>query len=558
MHGLLKPGASAASLALSPAPCLAIGLALAAGAVPALAQEAPEEAKAAAPASFPIYAFDVVGVQRLPQAEVERAVYPFMGENRQLADIQSARKAVQDAYAKAGYEAVLVDVPPQERDAFEAGIVRLSVSEVPVANVSVSGAKHHSAEAVQRSLPSIRPGEPLNFAKLQREIEQANRVPDREIMPAFDAGAEPGTIDVDLQVRDSLPYHASLELNNDNSPNTKPLRLTGSARYTNLWGAGHSITLGGSIAPQRPSDNKALFASYLAPLLGSPWTLVASGYVSNSDIAALGGTNVLGDGYQVGLQAIYRLPTERNYHAFRVGIDYKDFKQNIVAPGQEISGAPIRYIPLTLGYDFSRAGEKSSLDIGLASTLGLRVIRHVACFNDDSSTCVPEDQFTNRGQDSIENFTHINLDASYTRSFAGDWVTFLRFSGQYADSHLVSNEQFSLGGITSMRGYYQSEIVGDRGINGTLELRAPSLATYIGRFVDDLRVYVFADGGIVSLIDPLPDTTAVYRTWSLGGGVRLKLFGHFSGEALVGVPMTSTLDTEQYDPRFTFLVKGEF
>jgi len=515
------------------------------------------DAASAPPARFPVYAIDVLGVTRLPQGQVEAAVYPFLGENRTSTDVEAARKAVQDAYAKLAYEAVIVEIPPQPEQDFAAGVVRLAVSEVPLAEVKVSGAKYHSADAVLRDLPSVKAGEPLDFARLQRDIAQANRHPDREIVPAFDAGAQPGTINVDLQVRDSLPFHGSAELNNDNSPNTSALRSTASLRYTNLWGAGHTITAGVSVAPERRKDSEAAFASYTAPLIGGPWTISLSGYASNSDIAALGGTNVLGNGWQVGVQAIYRLDTASDYHAFRVGLDYKDFKQDINFGEDGVTSAPISYVPLTLGYDFSHAGEKSSLDISIASTLGLRVIKHVSCFDPNATVCIPEDQFTNREVDAIENFAHINLDASYTRRFGG-WESFVRLSGQYADSHLVSNEQFAVGGMTTLRGYYQSEIVGDRGLNGTVELRAPSLATHIGKFVDDVRLYVFTDAGLVSVIDPLPDADSVFRVASVGGGIRVRLFGHLAGEALVGLPLVSTSDTRRYDPRFTFLVKGEF
>ena len=100
--------------------------------------------------------------------------------------------------------------------------------------------------------------------------------------------------------------------------------------------------------------------------------------------------------------------------------------------------------------------------------------------------------------------------------------------------------------------------MGDRGVNGSIELRAPSLATQLGSFVDELRVYVFADGGIVSVIEPQVDTASVYRIASIGGGIRLKVFKHFSGDLLVALPLVGTTDTRANDPRFTFSVKGEF
>lgn len=512
----------------------------------------------APPQSFAVMAFDVTGVTKLSAAEIERAIYPFTGPDKGPADVEAARKAVQDAYVKAGYEATVVEVPPQPQEEFAQGLVRIAVSEAPIADVRITGSEHHSAVVLRRQLPSIRPGEPLNFKSLQSDLEAANRFPDRQVIPSFDAGSKPGTIAVDLKVEDRFPLHTTVELNNDHSPNTTSLRASASVRYTDMWELGHTLSLGFAVAPERRSDSEAFFGSYTLPVMGSPWTFVLSGYKSNSDIAALGGTNVLGDGYQVGLQAIYRLPSDRDYHALRLGVDYKDFKQDIGLRGQTISNAPIKYVPLTLGYSYSMSRDKESVDIGLTSTLGLRVIKRITCFDPTLDPCPLGDQFTNREVDSVENFAHLNLDATYTAVLPHDIVGELRLSAQYADSHLVSNEQFAIGGLTTVRGFYQSEVVGDRGAFASAEIRAPSLATQLGTFVDELRFFAFGDLGTVSVLDPLPDTRSGYRIASIGGGVRVKALRTFSGELVVGVPLRSTSDTEGGEPRFTFLVKGEF
>jgi hemolysin activation/secretion protein len=512
----------------------------------------------APPTSFMIAAIDVTGVTKLTSAEIERIVYPFMGPDRAPSDVEAARKAVQDAYTAKGFEATVVEVPPQPAEAFAAGVVEIRVNEAPVANIRVTGSKYHAAERIRRQLPSLTSGEPLNFKRLQTELSHANRFPDREVIPSFDAGEVPGSLDVNLRVRDSFPLHATLELNNDNSVNTSRLRASGSVRYTNLWGIGHTITVGFAVAPENLSESSAIFGSYSAPVLGSPWSFVFSGYKSNSDVATLGGTNVLGNGYQIGAQAIYRLTEARDFHAFRAGLDYKDFKQNIGLAGLTVSRAPIRYVPLTLGYSFSAAREKASLDVDLYTTLGLRVIKSIRCFDPAAIACIPEDQFTNKDVDSRENFAHVNLDLTYTASFPGDWVGMARMSGQYADSHLVANEQFAFGGLTTLRGFFQSEIVGDKGLSGTIEFRSPSLATQLGTFVDELRFFSFADVGIASVIDPLPDQRSTFEVSSLGGGLRLKIFRTFSGEFVVAVPVRSGTDSRRGNERYSFSLKGEF
>ena len=81
-------------------------------------------------------------------------------ENKSPADVEAARKAVQDAYAKAGFEAAVVEVPPQPQEDFAAGLVRITVGEAPVTKVVVTGAKHHSDKLVLAQVPSVQPGKP--------------------------------------------------------------------------------------------------------------------------------------------------------------------------------------------------------------------------------------------------------------------------------------------------------------------------------------------------------------------------------------------------------------
>jgi len=512
----------------------------------------------APPPQFNVDVIEVAGATVLDVNEIERLVYPFTGPGKTSDDIEAARKALQDAYNGKGYEAVVVEIPSQQKVLFDAGIIQIRVAETPVGEVRVVGAKHHSSRTVRDQLASVEIGKPLNLKALQSDLAEANRVPDRVVMPSFKAGKESGAIDVELKVKDSLPFHASLDVNNDNSPNTTPLRMAASARLTNIWGVGHTLSASYIMTPQAPKETSVISLSYNAPMLGTPWTLVAFGYKSNSTIAALGGTQVLGDGYQVGLRAMYRLPSQKNYQALSIGVDFKDFKQNIFVASELASKAPIRYIPMTLGYTYSGADEQAEADLNVSATFGLRVIKRLDCLDASVVGCTPEDQFTLKDFSSRENFAHFGIDGSYSRILFNDVSAVLRFAGQFADSHLVTNEQFGIGGGSTVRGYFQSEVVGDRGFAASSELVGPSIAQYLPSFVGDLRAFAFFDGGIVGVIDPLPEQEGSFSLASLGGGMRIKLFKHLKGDLTVGVPLISRPESRRGKPRVNFSVKGEF
>lgn len=534
---------------------------------------AQEVAPQAAPASFLIAAIDVSGATKLSAAEIETLIYPFLGPDRTNTDVIAAQKALQAAYAAKGYEAVDVEIPVQPNDMFSQGIVQLAVHEAPLGKVEVVDARHHAAETARAQVPSLVAGQPINIAALQRDVAEANRFPDRQISPKFKPGAVPGTVDVDLQVEDRTPFHASVDLNNDNSPNTRPLRLTGTARYTNLWGAGHTLTVTGSFAPQNRKQSAVVSGSYSAPLIGTPWSILVFGYRSNSNVAALGGTNVLGNGYQIGLRATYKLPGDKLYQQLSFGPDFKSFKESISLLGQPLQPTRIRYVPLVAEYSASGVGERSNFGLTLGATGGLRVVKRDDCFESnftgapppDVLTCplgngtgIVADQFTGRAIDASENFVHLNLDFNYTRSLVRDLQIALRLSGQLADSSLVTNEQFSLGGLSNVRGYYLSEAVGDDGVNGSIELRTPDWGPAIGGFVDSVRLFGFVDGGYARVRKPAAGQQRSFRLVGTGGGIRLQIFRLVTGELVVGVPLRRGPISDRGDPRTVFSLKGEF
>lgn len=504
-----------------------------------------------APALFEIAAFDVSGVTKLDSAAVENAVYPFVGPGRAATDVEAARKALEDAYKAKGFESVLVEIPPQPNDAFVAGVVALKVTEAAVGQVRVTGSKYHAPTVIAAQVPALKAGEVPDFSAAQAQLAAANRFPDREITPSIKAGVVPGTIDIDLKVRDTLPLHASLELTNDHNSETTPLRLAGSVRYTNLWQAGHTLSASYLLSPQNRDEVEVISGSYLAPITGSRWTLLLYGYKSNSNVAALGGSQVLGNGYAVGGRAIFRLPG-RIEQSLTFGLDYKDFKQDISIPSADpaqppgLISTPIAYVPLVVSYSGQWVSEKSAVNLTISATAGLRGFG-------SSGDIVQAQRFN-----AIGNFVHVNVEADYSRALGGEFSAFGKITAQFSDSPLVTNEQFSIGGNTSVRGYFQSEAVGDNGVNGTLEVRSPSLSQYLGRHVGELRFFVFADGGYVRVRSPLPDQKDSFTLVSAGAGTRFELFRHLKGGIAYGFPLLDGTVSKVGDGMLTFSVKAEF
>jgi len=201
------------------------------------------------------------------------------------------------------------------------------------------------------------------------------------------------------------------------------------------------------------NQTKVWSGSYSAPL-DERWTVQFSGYQSDSNIATIGGSNVLGKGHSYGVSAIYNLPLDGNWaNSFSFGIDFKDFDEQLKF-GASSDQVPLKYAPFTFGYNGYRYSEKSQLGLGLNLVVGTR-----AFFGYGSDA----EEFRAKRWDSSPSFAVLKGDANYTYTFANDWQSASKAGFQLASGPLVSNEQYSAGGATSVRGYLARSARGMRG-----------------------------------------------------------------------------------------------
>lgn len=268
--------------------CLAVALSCA-----SLADEAPPAAAGAETQRLvDINEYVVRGNTVLDNRAIEAAVYPFLGPQRSLGDIEGARDALQAAYQEKGYQSVYVELPEQQ---VSGGVVYLQVTETTVGRVRVVGAKHYSPVELREEVPALEEGKVPDFAQVQRELAQVNRTPGRQVLPMVREGQRPGTMDVDLQVEDKNPWHASIGLNNDYSADTRHLRSVVSLGYDNLWQLGHAISLTYFTAPQDQDNAKVWSGSYTAPLRRLVETVRDNSELGVKAVPAKSGTETVAD-----------------------------------------------------------------------------------------------------------------------------------------------------------------------------------------------------------------------------------------------------------------------
>lgn len=506
-----------------------------------------EAIRAEEPQLRPMYlrAFQVKGSKALSSAEIGEVVYPFLGPGRLPSDVDRARAALEKAYHDKGYQAVSVQIPVQQ---IKRGVVVLEVAENPVGRLRVKGARYTSPSALKKLAPSMKEGEIIDFNQVQRDIVALNRLSGREVKPELRQGVVPGTYDIDLQVKEELPFHGSLELNNRYSPNTSELRLNGSLSYSNLWQMGHGLGFNFQIAPEDLEDAQVYSGYYIAPIPAiEGLSLMLQGTKQDSNVSTLGGLAVAGRGEIVGLRLLKDLPPGNGfYQSLSFGLDYKHFDEDLTA-GTSTVATPITYYPFNLLYTAGWKGEDSTTEFNGGVTFHLRGMG-------SSST-----EFDNKRSGADGGFIYFRGDLSHTHDLPHGLQAFAKLQGQASSQPLINSEQIAGGGLGNVRGYLESEALGDDGVFATLELRSPSL---LGKGAedsqDDWRVYAFVEGGLLSLQNPLPGQDSGSTLASVGVGTRGRLFNHFNGSVDAGLPVVRRDSGLPLSLSYTFRLWGDF
>lgn len=508
--------------------------------------------------TFDVLEFEVEGNTVLSPLAVERALLPFMGPGRRLADVEAARTALEKAFQDGGWLTVFVDLPEQRIDE---GLVRMVVTEGRVDRVRVTGSRYFSQGRIRAVVNELQPGRVPNFNTLQTQVGELNRGPARQVQPILRPGRDAGTVEAELKVTDQLPIGATVELKNHHAADTEPWRLLVSGRWDNLFQRDHVLSLTAITAPAEPSQSRVLVLGYTVPSADNrnwQFTVVAS----DSTLEPLGAGTVIGRGTTVSLRHLWQVYRSSSSHTLQAGADYKDLQESIVSGGAELS-TPLRYMPFTLAHNgqWQHDGRSQTLlNTSFSFAFSPVLSRRIDC----PGNVGPVDQFACRRQGADGGFAVLRSDLRHSRGLLGGTLL-LRLAGQIAQQPLAGGEQYNLGGPVSVRGYFEGEAAGDRALLASAEWRSASLAgelagvfAGVAPWLNELNVLAFIDAGRTVTLQPLPDQAARVPLMGTGLGLRLRAARLLSAELELGWPLKATRSSPERDPRLHARVALQF
>ena len=492
------------------------------------------------------------------------------GEPRQLSTrtIEGFTQYILSVYQSHGYSGVYVQVPAEAISAemelpdgqLPIEVLEITVSEIRISYYDVEGNKMEKGllrSSVFQEWSPAKVGQVANKKKMDDFINLLNLNPDRYISATVSKGAEPRSLAIEYDIYEANPWHYFIQLDNSGTKQRQWTPRVGLIN-TNLTGIDDRFTA----IYQAPwesgiEDNYSMFGSYDFPLLGPRLRLNLYGGYSEFDITPEAGLfNFLGRGSFYGGILRYNA-FQKNGWFFDVTSSLSHERSKVAPSLFPTMASDVKMDLWGVGFDIHRRDDMSNTSFAF---------NRVQSFAFGGSS---DAEFALARTGAERDFAIYTTSAYHSRFLDRNKVQ--RFSGSFrwitSDGRLVPAKMTSFGGLYSVRGYKEYEIVADGGVIASAQYEF-DLVKYeesqeIGetesneemqaekRWLRKLAPLAFFDFGRARIKDPVGER-AVHELFSVGLGTAVELGDNFSGAIYYGFPLRSTDDTSAGEGRFGF------
>jgi hemolysin activation/secretion protein len=289
--------------------------------------------------------------------------------------------------------------------------------------------------------------------------------------------------------------------------------------YGDLFGRLDTVSLQYQFTPQQFDQVRVFAANYVWHPLESGLQPSLQYINSNSNVAAVGTLGVLGIGEITGLRLAYPfLADAASNQSVTFGVDYKHFRNVINQNATTADDTPITYLNLSFAYAGLWRFDVGAMTSSLTANAGPRgLVNNQNAFANDRA----------QGRD---NYFYLRGDLAFDFKLPADFRLRLRAAGQAAAEPLITNENFSIAGVDGVRGYLESEVLGDQGLKETVQITSPGWHLHERVLGDG---YAFFEAGRTWNLDALACQPA-------GTGLHLRSFGG-GFDILPGQKLTGSL-----------------
>lgn len=453
-------------------------------------------------------------------------------ENREVTfdELLTLRSQITQLYVDEGYITSGAFLPSNQ--VLTDGVVEIQVVEGTVEDIQVDGLRHLQRSYVRDRL-ELATDAPLDQQDLLEALQLLQLDPFiSQVNAELTAGTTPGQNILLVDVDEPPPFSATIGGDNYRPPSIGSGQISVGASYSNLIGIGDRIT--GSYGR---TDGLDIFdVGVSVPLNAREGTLSFRFNSSESQIV------------------------EDEFEDLDLGIESEtrsyslSFRQPIVrSPDTEFAlGVELdlrrrqTFILDDIPFSFSigpENGESNATVIRFFQEWVDRAPRRVVAARSQFSFGIDAFNATVNDSGTDARFFSWVGQFQWVQQLSPRNLVIVRLSTQLTPDSLLSLERFGIGGIDTVRGYTQNQLVADNGVVGTVEFRLP-----LTRNPQRLQLTPFFDVGTVwNNRTPDPDTSTLA---GIGLGLRAEVLPNLFARLDYGIPLIhvdSNLDSLQED-----------
>jgi hemolysin activation/secretion protein len=470
----------------------------------------------------------VSGVTICKKDELLQFYKPYLNKNISLYDLQDIANAITAYYRNNGYVLSRAIIPAQK---IVSGKAHIQVIEGYVGAIYIEGDVSKVRSQIEKYGKKIKQMRPLQVKKLERYVLLLNDIPGLVVKTVLSpAVAAVGAADLTFVVEQKR-ISGNIHYDNRGSRYMGPNEIIASASVADVIRAADNLLLRTMFTPFN-NELRYLQLGYGCPLGISGLRINLNGdFTETNPGFTLRDFDLVGYNKSWGIRLEYPLLRTRTKNFWLHGkFDWMDSHTDFIAT--PILRDHIRSVRFGVLYDFVDKWRGSNF-------INLEFSKGLSCLG--ASPLEPLTPLTRYHGRS--NYNKINMGVSRYQSLGTRWMLVASTSGQYSfKNKLLSAEEFSFGGTQFGRAYDPSEIVGDSGVDGRLEMQ---VETYPGkRFLQQIQYYTFYEMGAVWNVGADFDQAYKDSAADSGVGLRANFNEHFYGNLEFAKPLTRKVDTQ--------------